>query len=394
MSNAFDSGKKIIMTLKANGYDAYFVGGFVRDFLLKTKSSDIDIATSALPKDVLSLFPNAKSTGEKYGTITVFQDDALFEVTTFRKEGEYLDARHPSFVAFTDRIEEDLKRRDFSINAMAMNEEMKIIDLFHGKSDLFNRKIRTVGNPDVRFKEDALRILRAFRFVAKLGFDIETLTFESIYHQKHHLSKIANERIVQELKLLFMGPYAIKALQLMHIAGIGDVFPELKEALEVINHYQSIDLSLIEFMALSRFLSQTDLSLSWRFSNRDRQLIESLSDTMTVTQNDSFNELMVYSRGLESCLIANNLNKIICPENDQETLIQSLYQKMPIHKTCDLAFKGQDILELKLLDDARLIGDLIDEITYQVITLNLDNDYQKIRNFVIERLSMQNTGVK
>lgn len=394
MTNAIDSGKKIIMTLKEHGYDAYFVGGFVRDFLLKTKSSDIDIATSALPNQVLSIFPNAKSTGEKYGTVTVFQDDALFEVTTFRKEGEYLDSRHPSFVNFTDSIHDDLKRRDFSINAMAMDEELKIIDRFHGRSDLYNKKIRTVGIPDVRFKEDALRIMRAFRFVAKLGFDIETLTFESIYSNIQSLKKIANERIVQEMKLLFSGSYHLKALRLMHLAGIGDVFTEFKQSLELLYRQENIEISFIEFMALSGFLSKTDLSQVWRLSNRELQMISELIDLLTVTQEDHFNELMVYSRGIDNCLSANTLNMIINPNNDQSSLIKSLFQKMPIHKTCDLAFKGQDILELKLLSDARLIGDLIDDITYQVITLNLDNDYQTIKQYVVNKLLMKNTGVE
>lgn len=387
MQNAIESGKKIITVLKANGYDAYFVGGFVRDFLLKIKSNDIDIATSALPDQVLALFPRAKATGEKYGTVTVYEDDAFFEVTTFRQEGEYLDSRHPSFVAFTQSIDEDLKRRDFSINAMAMDEEMKIIDHYHGRSDIYSKRIRTVGNPDVRFNEDALRILRAFRFVSKLGFDIETLTFESIYSHKQLLKKIAIERIIQELKLIFSGEHAQKAIRLMYLAGIGEVFNEFSKSLELLSLNSTNEISFLDFMALSQFLSQNSLSESWRLSNKEYQIIDSLSDIMLVTQEDHFNELMVYSRGLEMCLSANHLNRLIKPANDQESLINSLYAKMPIHKTCDLAFKGQDILELKLLDDARLIGDLIDDITDQIITLKLDNDYQAIRNYVTTKLS-------
>ena len=387
MQNAIESGKKIITVLKANGYDAYFVGGFVRDFLLKIKSNDIDIATSALPNQVLALFPRAKATGEKYGTVTVYEDNAFFEVTTFRQEGEYLDSRHPSFVAFTQSIDEDLKRRDFSINAMAMDEEMKIIDHYHGRSDIYSKRIRTVGNPDVRFNEDALRILRAFRFVSKLGFDIETLTFESIYSHKQLLKKIAIERIIQELKLIFSGEHAQKAILLMYLAGIGEVFNEFSKSLELLSLNSTNEISFLDFMALSQFLSQNSLSESWRLSNKEYQIIGSLSDIMLVTQEDHFNELMVYSRGLEMCLSANHLNRLIKPANDQESLINSLYAKMPIHKTCDLAFKGQDILELKLLDDARLIGDLIDDITDQIITLKLDNDYQAIRNYVTTKLS-------
>lgn len=387
MKNAIESGKKIISILKSNGYDAYFVGGFVRDFLLKIKSNDIDIATSALPDQVLALFPRSKATGEKYGTVTVYEDDAFFEVTTFRQEGEYLDSRHPSFVAFTKSINDDLKRRDFSINAMAMDENMNIIDHFHGRSDLYSKRIRTVGNPDVRFKEDALRILRAFRFVSKLGFDIETLTFESIYNHKELLKRVANERIIQELKLLFAGEYANKAVHLMHLAGIGHVFTDFIQSLELLDQKSIYEISFLDFMALSQYLSQNSISDTWPLSNKENQIINSLSEIMLVTKEDHFNELMVYARGLEMCLSANHLNRLINPMNDQEDLIQSIYAKMPIHKTCDLAFKGQDILDLKLLDNARLIGDLIDDITNQIITLQLENDYQTIKNYVTDKLS-------
>ncbi len=395
MSNAVESGKKILLHLKANGYDAYFVGGFVRDFLLGVKSSDIDIATSALPEEVLNLFPKSKATGEKYGTVSVMTDEAVFEVTTFRNEGEYIDGRHPSYVAFTKFIRDDLKRRDFSINAMAMDENMKILDQFHGKSDLYHKKIRAIGNPDVRFKEDALRILRAFRFVSKLGFDIETLTFESIYNNVHLLNDIVNERILQELKQTFEGQFALKTLHLMYQGRIGQVFKELEPALEMISRRNDVQISFCEFFALSSFLGRFEFSNAWRFSNRELSLIERLHDLVIATQNDVFNELIVYANGLEICLLANNINRIINPKNDQETFIQELYQKMPIHKTCDLAFKGQDILDLKLLSDARVIGDIIDDIIFQVITLKLDNDYHKIKKYVTEKLSSKdNLGVR
>ncbi|PKL00609.1 MAG: CCA tRNA nucleotidyltransferase [Tenericutes bacterium HGW-Tenericutes-1] len=388
MGIAVDAGKKIISLLKANGYDAYFVGGFVRDFLLGVKSADIDIATSALPEEIINLFPKSKATGEKYGTVSVFTEECVFEVTTFRNEGEYIDHRHPSFVDFTKSIHEDLKRRDFSINAMAMDEDMKIIDLFHGKSDIYNKKIRSVGNPDIRFKEDALRILRAFRFVSKLGFDIETLTFESIYNHIDLLKSIANERILQELKQTFEGTYTIKALHLMYQARLGDVFLELKPALELISKMNDLSISYYEFFALSSVTGDFRYDELWRFSNRELSLINQIHDIAIATSNDAFNELIVYANGYEICQMANNVNCIINPSNNQTELISKLYQDMPIHKTCDLAFKGQDILDLKLLTDARLIGDLIDDITYQIITHQLENEYFKIKKYVIDKLSI------
>lgn len=390
MESSVESGKKILSLLKTNGYDAYFVGGFVRDFLLKIKSSDIDIATSALPEEVMKLFPKSKATGEKYGTVSVFTDDSVFEVTTFRNEGEYVDSRHPSFVSFTKSIHDDLKRRDFSINAMAMDEFMNIIDLFHGKSDIYNRKIRSVGNPDIRFKEDALRILRAFRFVSKLGFDIETLTFESIFHNIDLLKAIANERVLQELKQTFEGSHVLKALHLMNLAGLGKTFEELKPALECLAKVQEVTISYYEFLALSSVIGQFRYGDKWRFSNRESTLIDQIHDLSIATSNDAFNEMIVYANGLQICQMANQINKIINPNNDQIQLINNLYSNMPIHKTCDLAFKGQDILDLKLLNDARMIGDIIDDITYQIITHQLENDYYQIKKYVIDKLRVNN----
>jgi tRNA nucleotidyltransferase (CCA-adding enzyme) len=386
MSKAFDSGKRILRILKDNGYEAYFVGGFVRDFLLGIKSMDIDIATSALPSQVMAIFPKAKGTGEKYGTVSVFMDEAVFEVTTFRNEGEYLDSRHPEFVAFTSSLEADLKRRDFTINALAMDIDLKIIDRFESQTDLKNGLIRAIGEADIRFKEDALRILRAFRFVSKFGFDLEPKTAESITKNMSLLKEIAIERVMQELKQVIEGNYATKAIKLMAGSGFGDVFPELKSGLDLLVKRDVIRLSAHEFYALGFYLDGGGIPDGWRFSNRDKNAINRLIDLIHVTSHDQFNELIIYVNGLELCLQANNLNQILYPGNDQSERIKTLYESMPIHKTCDLAFKGQDMLDLGLLKDARVIGGLIDDITYQVITLQMPNSYIEIKKFVENKL--------
>ncbi len=386
MSKAIDSGKRILRILKENGYEAYFVGGFVRDFLLGIKSMDIDIATSALPSQVMAIFPKAKGTGEKYGTVSVFMEEAVFEVTTFRNEGEYLDSRHPEFVAFTSSLEADLKRRDFTINALAMDIDLKIIDRFDSRTDLKNGLIRAIGEADVRFKEDALRILRAFRFVSKFGFNLETETARSVTQNIGLLKEIANERVMQELKQVIEGPYATKAVKLMADSGLGDVFPELRCGLDLLVKRDEIKLSADEFYTLGFYLDGGGIPDGWRFSNRDKTAINRLIDLIHATAHDQFNEMIIYVNGLELCLQANNINQILYPGNDQSDLIKTLYGRMPIHKTCDLAFKGQDMLGLGMLKDARIIGGLIDDITYQVITLQMPNSYIEIKKFVEKKL--------
>ena len=172
--------KTIIEKLEENGYEGFAVGGCVRDALLFRNPDDWDITTSAKPEQVKELFKRTVDTGIQHGTVTVLLDREGFEVTTYRIDGEYEDSRHPREVCFTSNLTEDLKRRDFTINAMAYSEKRGLVDEFDGVLDLKQGIIRCVGNPEERFSEDALRILRAVRFAAQLGFQIEEKTFSAI----------------------------------------------------------------------------------------------------------------------------------------------------------------------------------------------------------------------
>ncbi len=195
--------KQIIDTLQEHGYEAYAVGGCVRDAILGRIPQDWDITTSALPKQVKALFRRTVDTGIQHGTVTVLLDKTGFEVTTYRVDGKYEDGRHPTEVSFTASLTEDLKRRDFTINAMAYNETEGLVDMFHGAEDLRKGLIRCVGVAKERFSEDALRILRAFRFSAQLDFTIEEETLQAARILSETLKKISAERIYAELlKLL------------------------------------------------------------------------------------------------------------------------------------------------------------------------------------------------
>ena len=198
---------KIIKRLQEHGYDAYAVGGCVRDSLLGRIPADWDITTSAKPMEVKALFKRTVDTGLQHGTVTVLLDKEGFEVTTYRIDGEYEDSRHPKEVIFTGKLEEDLKRRDFTINAMAYNDREGLVDVFGGARDLKQQVIRCVGEPRERFTEDALRILRAVRFSAQLGFMIEEDTAKAAGELAHTLNKISAERIHTELVKLLLSPH-------------------------------------------------------------------------------------------------------------------------------------------------------------------------------------------
>lgn len=199
--------KFIIDTIQAAGFEAYAVGGCVRDSLLGRTPSDWDITTSAKPEQVKTLFSRTIDTGIQHGTVTVMLQKEGFEVTTYRIDGKYEDSRHPKEVTFTANLTEDLKRRDFTINAMAYNETEGLIDVFDGRGDMERKQIRCVGEARERFKEDALRMMRAVRFSAQLGYEIEEQTKEAIHELAPDLKKISAERVQVELIKLVVSPH-------------------------------------------------------------------------------------------------------------------------------------------------------------------------------------------
>ncbi|MBE5781755.1 MAG: CCA tRNA nucleotidyltransferase [Clostridiales bacterium] len=217
--------------LEEGGFSAYVVGGCVRDWVLGIPPHDFDICTAATPEEMKEIFKGERTieTGIKHGTLTVLMENEPLEITTFRLDGDYLDGRHPSSVSFTRKVEEDLSRRDFTMNAMAYSPKDGLIDPFGGQKDCRDEIIRCVGEPERRFQEDALRILRALRFSARLGFPIEEATVRAIGRLKENLEKISKERIAVELTGLLQGRYAREIL--MDFAPvIVSVIPELAQA--------------------------------------------------------------------------------------------------------------------------------------------------------------------
>lgn len=220
---------KAISMLKNAGYEAYAVGGCVRDAIMGNDINDFDITTSATPAEMQEVFKNEKTfeTGIKHGTITLVHEKENVEITTYRVDGEYEDNRHPKSVEFTKKLENDLKRRDFTMNAIVYNENEGYIDLFGGIEDIKNKKIRAIGNPADRFTEDALRILRAIRFASKLGFEIEESTKKAMLDCKHLLHNISEERIAAEINKFLLGKNVKNAI-LENYEILGEIIPEIK----------------------------------------------------------------------------------------------------------------------------------------------------------------------
>lgn len=224
--------ENIIERLKEHGFEGFAVGGCVRDSLLKKTPTDWDITTDALPADMKKIFKKTFDTGIAHGTITVLMDGVGYELTTYRIDGNYSDGRHPDSVSFSKNLSEDLCRRDFTVNAMAYSHNKGIVDLFGGRKDLQNGVIRAVGDAKKRFDEDALRMLRAVRFAAQLGFKIDDDTFEAIKEKASLLSKVSKERIFVELNKSLCGDFA-QNIKMVYTSGlyryIGKEFSKLDE---------------------------------------------------------------------------------------------------------------------------------------------------------------------
>lgn len=244
--------QKVLAQLHKAGYEAYVVGGCVRDSVMGRCPNDWDITTSALPQEVKSCFQRTIDTGIEHGTVTVRMDGESYEVTTYRIDGKYEDGRHPKEVTFTPSLEEDLKRRDFTINAMAYNDKDGLVDMFDGVSDIENRQIRCVGVAEERFSEDALRMLRALRFSAQLDFDIEKNTFLAIQKLAPNLEKISAERIQVELVKLLTSDHPEK-MRDVYESGLSAVFlPEWDEMVSCqqnsVHHCYSVSEHTIKVM--------------------------------------------------------------------------------------------------------------------------------------------------
>lgn len=252
----------IIKVLQEAGHEAYAVGGCVRDCMLGRVPQDWDVTTSADPYEVKELFRRTVDTGIKHGTVTVMFGEDGYEVTTYRLDGEYEDARHPKEVTFTKSLAEDLKRRDFTINAMAYNHKDGLVDLFDGVEDLKNKLIRCVGVPRERFDEDALRILRALRFSAQLGFSVDEATMKAIRERSMHLNKISAERIRDELNKLLLSALPERLITVGE-CGITDVvLPEVSRMLQQKSEAEIMLRGLTEYTT-GTYEMHTALVLCW-----------------------------------------------------------------------------------------------------------------------------------
>ncbi|MCH3916373.1 MAG: CCA tRNA nucleotidyltransferase [Spirochaetia bacterium] len=324
---------------KINGYSLYIVGGAVRDFLLGNKIQDFDFTTDAKPQQVMRLFSRTIPTGLKHGTVTVLFHGHSYEVTTFRTDEGYSDGRHPDKVSFVPSLEEDLKRRDFTINALAADMESgKIIDLHEGIQDLKRKSIRAIGESRQRFTEDGLRIMRACRFASCLGFDIEQGTFNAMEACRDNLKNVSKERIREEFYKLLMGKQARKGLQLMldsHV--MNQVLPEIAELAGIEQggfHHEDV---LEHTLSAVDVATQLDYPLPVRIAAllHDIGKKETQQEDAARSQEDGRKAYSFHGHELVSERKAHTILRRLKDSNEQIDLVCNLVRNHMFHYTPD-----------------------------------------------------------
>ncbi|SFC22197.1 CCA tRNA nucleotidyltransferase [Clostridium uliginosum] len=308
--------KLVLDTLINNGYEAYIVGGCVRDSVLGKSPKDWDITTKAKPDEVIELFKKVILTGIKHGTVTVMIGKEGYEVTTYRNDGEYEDNRHPKQVEFVSNLKEDLARRDFSINAMAYNEQDGLVDYFNGVEDLKSKIIKTVGEPKKRFCEDALRMLRAIRFSAQLDFDISNDTLLSIRTLKDNIKNISKERIREEFNKMLVSN--TKSIEVLKETGLLEyIIPYINKTYDFEQNNPYHIYNLYEHTLLSTKLIENKLYLKLTM------LLHDLGKLKTKTSDEN-NISHFYGHAKESVLMAEKALKDLKYDNDTINKVTTL----------------------------------------------------------------------
>lgn len=374
----------ILNTITAAGFEAYFVGGSVRDMLLGKPIHDVDIATSAYPSEIKNLFDKTVDTGIEHGTVMILDHGQGYETTTFRTESGYTDFRRPDSVSFVRDLAEDLKRRDFTINALAMRADGEIVDLFDGLSDLEARVIRAVGNPVERFHEDALRMMRALRFSAQLNFAIEPATKDAIKSEAHLLGKIAIERINVELTKLLLGSSASDGLITFAQTGLYQYVPKIDmgRELDVVSagiklRGQTLqdDLTAWTYLVDQLGLSEDDVAVflkNWKHSNDFNKQVKSAYHFIQLYRHQTkITNWELYQVG-KALNLALNVLTINFSDFNSDTYKHD-YCALAITNKRELAIDGQQLISAGIVTPGPLMGKVLARIERAVVDGKVEN---------------------
>jgi tRNA nucleotidyltransferase (CCA-adding enzyme) len=394
MQQPFLKAVPILEMIEEKGFEAYFVGGSVRDFLLGREIADVDIATSALPGELKTIFPHTADIGIQHGTILVIFNGTPYEITTFRTESGYTDYRRPDTVEFVRSLTEDLQRRDFTMNAIAMDKAGKLKDPFHGQSAIRKKEIVTVGPPEERFGEDALRIMRAVRFVGQLGFVIEPGTLAAISKLAPLLDNIAVERKLAEFEKLISGTYRSEAFALMGETGICNWLPGmngqeskiLKLAGCRLGHLSTEEMWVLLAHVLGLDVKTAEPFLrKWKLPRKKIRVCLKVLHWLHYRLNNSWTPQMAYLSGKANMLSAEKVyitlsgNASVAIED-----LEEMFEKLPIKERAELSVAGKDLIQWFGKGPGPWIKDVLNEIEEVVAAGRIANKKADIREWLVQ----------
>ena len=357
----YNTALKLINKITSFGYKTYIVGGYPRDLYLKRSSKDVDICTDARPREIMQIFPDIVTSNVEYGTVVLMYEKVRFEITTFRKENKYSNFRRPVDITYTPSLEEDIKRRDFTINTLCIDKDGQRIDMLKAVKDLDNKIIRMVGDPKIRLKEDALRILRAIRFATILDFELEPVLKAYIKKYGYLLKKLSKERKKSELDRIFASSnkaYGIKLLIELKLCDALDI-PALRDA--------KVTPSMIATW------SQLNALDKYNFSANERETIKTLCE---LQDKDILDVHVLYKYGLYECSLAAELQDISKKE------INEIYAKMPIHSRLDIDIKPAAICEILDKSPGSFLKEIIGDLETKILDGKLKNKNKNIVEYI------------
>lgn len=393
-------GKEVLNIIENSGHEAYFVGGCVRDLILEREIGDIDICTSALPEEICSIFSHTIPTGIKHGTVTVVWKDIPIEVTTFRTEGEYKNARHPEEVHFVRSLKKDLERRDFTINAIAMDRNGQLLDFFEGQDDMSLKRIQAVGEPRERLGEDALRILRAIRFSAQLGFSIEERLLQAIRGHAQSLELISMERVTSEFVKIMA---ADEVNQGLYYLIDGDIVQKVFPFSLLSNAFhKAYSLPLNQLKPIERWMLLLSLSaskeqavhfletfkLSKKWVKEIERNLDYLFKTNPKTRAEEFKLLELFYLGMESVegILKVNQIKAECELNNKElNRLTERFYDLPIKNRKELKISGSELIDLYNRTPGPWIEAALQLLVESVVKGEVKNEKQCLMAYILER---------
>ena len=352
---------EVLKFLESNGYEAYIVGGYVRDYLLGKKSHDIDIATSATPKELLNIFDCITSTNDKYGSVSILYKNEKYDITTYRKEIKYESNRNPVKIKYIKDIKKDLLRRDFTVNTFCIDKHVQVLDFLNVRSDLDHKIIKTVGNPRYRLKEDALRILRAIRFATILDFNIEKKTQCFIKKYAPLLKNLSTTRKKEELDKIFSSLNRERGRKI-----ILDLKLDKQLGLTNLKNITMCD-DLIGIWA------QLDCDNLYPFTKLEKSHMTLIRSLLTEPQLDSYS---IYKYGLYISTVVAQIQK------KDIALINELYQNLPIKSKEEIALKGNDIATILNKPQGPYLKPLIEDLESQILSHNLPNTKEDLTKYL------------